>query len=809
MLWMMPAVFGALVLAGDVSDTDGWVPFGADGAVVERDDGVRRSPTGALKVADLHARDAGWTSPPTRVQAGRTYLVSAWIKTSDLRQAQAEVLVEWLGDDSQAGGWVRVGEPHGTGIVATGTYDWLRYTAVVKASEGARAARLICRLRSLHHSPAEQGYRSGSVWFDQVSIGRVPDVRVDSDAVGNVFFRGDPVALRVSLGDADSQEPAEFRYSILDFDGKVLSRGQFGWNPAVDARAVHTIAVPVRDTGYYEAQWKLVRGGSEVLAGRTSFAVVENPSKRTFWKESPLALDAGFSWFYMTPERLDAAAKLARAAGLTCLRDRLLWAGTEPERGRFQWGWYDKTADAQKAVGITVYQVFHDSPEWATSAPPNTRSRHSYPPKDPNDVYLYFREAARHFRGRVQFWEIWNEPDIFFFAGRPEEYAAVLKAAYLGCKDGNPDCEVLFGSLAMQAGTWVERVFENGVSDYFDLFNMHYYGNVDGVLDRIRANKAFLERFKCRKPIWLTEMGVTANMGQDGTFTESERHQAAYLVKSYAHALSQGIDRFFFFYMAEFLENAAALWGIVRSDLTPKPAYAALAVLTSVLGQARYVGRVDLGAPGCWAYVFHDGKQHVLVAWADRPAAVEIGSSEQIQAYDIMGRTVTAEAKDGKASVTLTQLPIYIRGLPREFVGRAKDEAPWPCRRPGSTLVTASRLWTALEFVEPRGKPPVDQVLAERDAFVCGERSQQVAVRVFNYSDKEAVVQVAVDVPSGWEVDGGGSGSVTAPPMGQVRAVFTMVRRDKTAGEGRVTVRASAASHSKDIPPSVGYMRWE
>ncbi|MGQ9698335.1 MAG: glycosyl hydrolase [Armatimonadota bacterium] len=808
MLNVMHVVLGALALASEGATISGWVPFGGDSALVERDAGLGGAHAAAMKISRLHAAQAGWTSPPQDVRAGHTYLVSVFIRTADLRQAQAEVILEWLSREGD--NWVRVGEPYDTGIVATGTYDWLRYNAVVKASEGACAARIICRLRSLHHAPADESYSSGTAWFDQVSIERVPDVRVGSDVPGNVFFAGDPVALRVTLSDADSPEPAELAYTVVDFDGKLLFSGRFGWNPRTDVRMVHTIAVPARGTGYYELQWALKRAGSSVLTGRTSFAIVENPAKRTYREESPLALDAGFSWFYMTPERLETAAKLARAAGLTCLRDRLLWAGTEPAKGRFQWGWYDKTADAQKAAGITVYQVFHDCPDWATSAPPNTRSRHSYPPKDPHDVYLYFREAAAHFRGRVKFWEIWNEPDIFFFAGRPEEYAALLKAAYLGCKDGNPDCEVLFGSLAMQAGTWAERVFENGVSDYFDLFNMHYYGDVNGVLERIRANKSLLERFGCRKPIWLTEMGVPANMGSDGTFAESERHQAEYLVKAYAHALSHGIDRFFFFYMAEFLENAAALWGIVRKDLTPKPAYAALAVLTSVLGEARYVGRVDLGAPNSWGYVFHSGKQDVLIAWADRPQTVEIETSGRLEVLDIMGRSSMVFAKDGRGRVQLTPMPVYVLGLSEGFVKRAKDEAPWPKRGPVRPAVTASRIWTALEFVEPGGKPPVDQVLAERNAFVCRGRSQRVAVRVFNYTDRSIPVQVWLEVPDGWSVEGSNSAAVTVRPMGQERVMFTMVRQGQLSGsEKRVVVYASAEPLEKAIPLSVGYIRAE
>jgi len=199
-----------------------------------------------------------------------------------------------------------------------------------------------------------------------------------------------------------------------------------------------------------------------------------------------------------------------------------------------------------------------------------------------------------------------------------------------------------------------------------------------------------------------------------------------------------------------------------------------------------------------------------MVAWAGRTCTVEVETSEGFQATDIMGRPIVTGAKDGRARVELTQMPVYISGLAPRFVSRAKDEAPWPRRKPGSVPFTASRVWTALEFVEPRGKPSVDQVLAERDAFVCREQTVQMAVRVYNYTDKTVPVHVRLEVPDGWAVEGGDSAEVTVQAMGQERITFTVVRTGQAASkEGKVTAHASSPSYGKDIPPSVGYIRAE
>jgi len=784
-----------------VSQTE-WTPRVSGGAAeLAADPVTRHVSSSSLRISALHAREAAWASAlPAAVESQRAYRLSAWIRTDGLREAEAQVLVEWL---DASGNVVSSAATES----AIGTYDWLPYRALLTSPPNARSARLVCRLRSTFHDPSSPSYASGTAWFDGVALERVPAVSIASQQPGNLFFVGKPVELQVALSQPTALAPTALSYQVRDFGGRVVCDGKVPWDPTTAPSSSARLTLPVVHRGYYELRWSLpLQNGRDALKGSVSLAVVADPRHRRYYPDSPLALDAGFSWFYTTPERLQTAAKVARAAGLSCLRDRLSWGATEPERGRFDWGWYRKAADAQRGVGITVYQVFHDSPSWATSAPPNTRDRHSYPPTNPDDAYRYFRKAAAEFKDSTKFWEIWNEPDIFFFAGRPEEYAAVLKAAYLGCKEGNPNCEVLLGSLAMQAGPWMERVFENGACDYFDLFNMHYYGPVDGVLERIAANKALLEQFHCHKPIWLTEMGVPARRAPDGTFTQSERDQAVYLVKAYANALSHGVDRFFFFYMAEFLEYASSLWGIVRSDLTPKPAYAALAAMTETLGEARFVGQLDLGDPDARGYLFRNGGRYVMVAWSNAPKGVSLPASRALTLTDIMGVASQRPSRRGQVAVDLSPVPVYVSGLPAAIAKQAHDPAPWPKRRPRPAPATADPVWISLAFVQDRPKPDVDQVLAERNAFVARGESQLVAVDLHNYSRQPATVQVTLSAPAGWRLVGDSATKVSAAAGQTARTTFTL-RRDspQPGGEGRVAATATAPGHR--ISPAVGYIK--
>ena len=57
------------------------------------------------------------------------------------------------------------------------------------------------------------------------------------------------------------------------------------------------------------------------------------------------------------------------------------------------------------------------------------------------DFARFARWAARHFRGRVGAWEVWNEPnDRSFWQGSARRYVRLLRAAYPGDQGRRPEC---------------------------------------------------------------------------------------------------------------------------------------------------------------------------------------------------------------------------------------------------------------------------------------------------------------------------------------------------------------------------------
>lgn len=148
-------------------------------------------------------------------------------------------------------------------------------------------------------------------------------------------------------------------------------------------------------------------------------------------------------------------------------RGSLKWgstnAYTEDAQGRavYDWTVVDRIFDAYEAAGTRPLVEIGFMPEALTTGPPPYRHNFpkdfatgwSYPPKDyAKWTELVFR-FAKHLRERYGdstvrswLWEVWNEPDIFYWHGTEEQYfklydlsADALRRAVPGATIGGPD----------------------------------------------------------------------------------------------------------------------------------------------------------------------------------------------------------------------------------------------------------------------------------------------------------------------------------------------------------------------------------
>lgn len=264
-------------------------------------------------------------------------------------------------------------------------------------------------------------------------------------------------------------------------------------------------------------------------------------------------------------ERMERICALAQAAGIKRSRTDFGWCKIEPSRGEMKFDLYDHVVDTARAHGIAPCGLIGYWAYWTKK----------YTEEGCADSCTFLRAMMRHYKGRVNEWEISNEPNIDFWTGPKELYPVLLKMAYAAIKTEDPKADVLGCCTAGIDSKFIQMCVDAKAP--FDVLTFHPYRGVfqeRTFIDDITAARKQVGG----RPVIITEMGWPTNLG-----ATSERQQAENLARAYMTAVANGLTKYICCY--DFVNDGWNLFyseenfGIMRKDLSPKPAYRALATV--------------------------------------------------------------------------------------------------------------------------------------------------------------------------------------------------------------------------------------
>jgi hypothetical protein len=161
------------------------------------------------------------------------------------------------------------------------------------------------------------------------------------------------------------------------------------------------------------------------------------------------------------PWKRKRTVELAQQAGLGWAKQQFAWAEIEPLRkgefvdpvsGESSWTKFDEIVALYRDHGLQVIARLDRAPEWARLAD----TRPETPPTNLADLGDFVYDFVKHFQGRVQYIQIWNEPNIYPEWGEqavdPVAYTDMLRIAYQRAKEADPNVRVLSAPLAITLG---------------------------------------------------------------------------------------------------------------------------------------------------------------------------------------------------------------------------------------------------------------------------------------------------------------------------------------------------------------------
>jgi polysaccharide biosynthesis protein PslG len=323
------------------------------------------------------------------------------------------------------------------------------------------------------------------------------------------------------------------------------------------------------------------------------------------------------------PEKRARSLELIRAAGFGFIRQEFVWEDIEIHaKGDFEdrrnvdaigvvdaWAKYDNIVELAEQNGVQIIARLSNPPAWSRALPPETVGDRA-PPDDFNDFGDFAAAVAARYRGRVRYFQIWNEPNGNDEWGLqnadPEAFTALLCLGYARIKAVNPEAVVLAGALTptvamdgrnMNDLVYFQRMYQAGAGACFDVMSAQGYGLWSGPTDqRLRPNtinyghNLFLRDIMVRngdaaKPIWISEMGWNvAPEGMEARFGRvTLEQQARYAVEAYERAQSAwpwvGVVNYWFFKRPADWEKEQSWYyfRMLEPDFTPLPVYEAVA----------------------------------------------------------------------------------------------------------------------------------------------------------------------------------------------------------------------------------------
>lgn len=302
---------------------------------------------------------------------------------------------------------------------------------------------------------------------------------------------------------------------------------------------------------------------------------------------------------YTDAQRVEVFDKLA-AAGATWVRIDVGWRSLQPtSRDSYDpWavGFTDRVIEMATSRGLKPLITLWLTPDWA-----NGGRGDKVLPTDPADYARVAQWAASRWAGKVAAWEVWNEAnsEAFLVGTDPVAYTRLLRAAYPAFKAGDPNAKVVFSGTEYNDDRWIARAYAAGAKGAFDVMATHPYQGVhdaapetpdDGTMWTMRhaaaVRRLMVEQGDGDKPLWFTEFGWTSHGNSNVGLANwdrgvTEQQQGEYFVRT-LQLISREmpyVTNVFWFNDRNRSSGNPRLdnYGLLRNDLTPKPALLTLA----------------------------------------------------------------------------------------------------------------------------------------------------------------------------------------------------------------------------------------
>ena len=406
--------------------------------------------------------------------------------------------------------------------------------------------------------------------------------------------------------------------------------------------------------------------------------------------------------------------KMIADAGMRIIRMDFAWNGTEREKGKYDFTAYDRLIAALEPHGIrSLFILDYSNKNYDNGLSPcSAEGRRAFA--------QWAAAAVQRFKGRKILWEMYNEPNIFFWKPKPDVRAYTLLALEVGkaIRAVAPD-EAYIGPATSEIDfAFLEECFKAGLLEYWSAVSVHPYRQQapETVTPEYARLRRMIDQYAPKGKVIAIHSGEWGYSAAWGKYDETT--QGKMLPRQWMVNLANDVPVSIWYDWhddGQDPKEAEHHFGTVSNPYfagrepvyDPKPAYKAAKTLTTVLAGCRFSKRLAVGGPDDYVMLFAKGADVRLAVWTTAATPHNVTVPASPGKFAVTGHTGESlpaiEAGAAGLTVSATDSPQYL--VPEKPNSLLRLAAAWE-RVPSEIRGRAQKAATlTLTFENPLAKP--------------------------------------------------------------------------------------------------------
>jgi hypothetical protein len=320
------------------------------------------------------------------------------------------------------------------------------------------------------------------------------------------------------------------------------------------------------------------------------------------------------------------------------------WYDLEPRRNEFDFERLDKYVALAQQKHVKVLLPLFGTPPWASARPSEIERGNplgsASEPANMDYWRSFVRAVATRYKGQIEAYEIWNEPNLkMFWTGSVEQLVTMTREAFEVIEGVDPTALVVSPSCTTESGPqYLDAFLKKGGGQFSDVIGYHFYVHTkppEVMVDLATRVKETLRANHIDKPVWNTEAGA-----EEPKLIPSDESAAAWVSRALILVWASGVSRFYWYAW----DNHGLLEMVEHDDVTQKPTAKAYARVHQWLAGAtmktckpdsanKWICEIDRNGLRQWIVWNPDGQRAFDVAreWNITQETPLLGAKEQLR----------------------------------------------------------------------------------------------------------------------------------------------------------------------------------